>query len=179
LARCGTAAGEDAGPPSQTSPVSGLWRVGVLADRAEKRPKEMTMEPPMVPLLSLATLLPACHSVHTMKIALIAFQGEAMCFAHVLLNALDMDAKGHDVAVIMEGAACKLIPELGEGGKPFAAQYAEVRDKGLIKAVCKACSAKMGGLEAAQAQGLPINGDMSGHPPLEEYAVAGYQLITF
>ena len=101
-----------------------------------------------------------------------------MCFAHVLLNALDMDAKGHEVAVVLEGAACGLIPKLGEGG-PFAAQYAEVREKGLIKAVCKACAAKMGGLEAAEAQGLPINGDMSGHPPLEEYVTAGYHLITF
>ncbi len=33
-------------------------------------------------------------------------------------------------------------------------------------------------LDAAQAQGLPISAEMSGHPPLAEYVEAGYQIIT-
>jgi len=114
-----------------------------------------------------------------MKTALVAFQGEAMCFAHVLLNALDHQSKGHEVAVIVEGAACKLIVELADPGKPFAKLYAEVRDKGLIKAVCKACASKMGSIEAAQEQGLPIDGEMSGHPSLAKWQEEGWQIITF
>jgi len=35
------------------------------------------------------------------KIALFAFNGKAMCFVHVLLNALDMNEKGYDVKVII------------------------------------------------------------------------------
>jgi len=35
-----------------------------------------------------------------------------MCFIHVLLNALDMQAKGYAPKIIIEGAAVKLIPEL-------------------------------------------------------------------
>lgn len=31
------------------------------------------------------------------KVALFAFNGEPMCFVHVLLNALDMKKKGIDV----------------------------------------------------------------------------------
>ena len=114
-----------------------------------------------------------------MKFALVAFQGEPMCFAHVLLNALDMDDKGHEVAIIMEGAACKLIPVMPSPSSLFSKQYNEVLKRGLIKAVCKACANKMGGLEAAEAQGLTIDAEMSGHPSLEKYLIDGYQVITF
>jgi hypothetical protein len=43
----------------------------------------------------------------TEKIALVAFNGEPMCFVHVLLNALDMHERGYDVKVIIEGSATR------------------------------------------------------------------------
>jgi hypothetical protein len=113
------------------------------------------------------------------KIALVAFRGEAMCFVHVLLNALDLDARGHDVKVVIEGSATRLIPELGVAGAPYADLYAQVREKGLMDCVCKACAAKMNGLAAAEAQGLPLCGEMKGHPALARYIEDGYEVITF
>ena len=41
------------------------------------------------------------------KIVLFAFNGEFICFMHVLLNALDMNKKGYDVRIVIEGAANK------------------------------------------------------------------------
>ena len=114
-----------------------------------------------------------------MKVVLLAFEGEPMCFVHVLLNAIDLADKDREVAVIIEGAATKLIVELADESKPFANLYAEVKERGLIKAVCKACAAKMGALDAAKEQGLPIVGDMKGHPALEPWLAKGYQVITF
>jgi hypothetical protein len=114
-----------------------------------------------------------------MKIVLLAFEGETMCFVHVLLNALDLAEKDHDVAVIIEGAATQLIAELADPSKPFAKLYAEVKERGLVKAVCKACASKMGALDAAKEQELPIVGDMKGHPALEPWLTQGYQVITF
>ena len=38
------------------------------------------------------------------KVVLVAFNGETMCFAHVLLNAMDMYKNGMDVKVVIEGA---------------------------------------------------------------------------
>jgi hypothetical protein len=46
------------------------------------------------------------------KIVLVAFNGEFMCFVHVLLNALDMKERGYDVKIVIEGAATKIVPEL-------------------------------------------------------------------
>lgn len=113
------------------------------------------------------------------KIALYAFNGEVMCFVHVMLYALDFHHRGDDVKIVMEGSATKLIRELAVPTAPFAALYSEVRDKGLIAAVCQACSAKMGALDAAREQGLHIDGSLKGHPSLAADLEAGYELLSF
>jgi len=113
------------------------------------------------------------------KFALFAFNGEPMCFAHVLLNALDLHKKGYEVLVIIEGTATKLVSDFEKGEAPFTAKYRECLDKGLIAGICKACSAKMGTLESAQRQGLTLLDDMSGHPSIEQYSKAGFEIISF
>ena len=113
------------------------------------------------------------------KIALVAFNGELMCFVHVMLNALDLAANGHDVKVIIEGSATKLVKTLADPKQPFANLYQKMKDNNLIDAFCKACAAKMGALDAATAQKLPLGDDMSGHPSLRPYILQGYQIITF
>lgn len=113
------------------------------------------------------------------KVALVAFNGELMCFVHVLFNALDMEKRGYDVKVIIEGAATKLLNQLPDDKIPFSKQYSEVKEKGLIDCVCQACAAKTGSLDAAKAQKLPLCNEMSGHPSLAKYSEQGYEIITF
>lgn len=113
------------------------------------------------------------------KVLLAAFNGESMCFVHVLLNALDMEEKGYDVKVVIEGSATRAVEELNDPGKPFANLYREVRQRGMIDCVCQACAGKMGSLESAREQGLPLCAEMKGHPGLAKYLEQGYQVITF
>jgi hypothetical protein len=113
------------------------------------------------------------------KYALFAFNGDAMCFIHVLLNGLDLKAKGQEVKIVFEGAACRLVPELGEVSHPFHQLYAKAREEGLFDGICKACAQKMGSLEAARGQGLTILEDMSGHAGMAPYILEGYRIITF
>ncbi len=113
------------------------------------------------------------------KVVLAAFNGDPMCFVHVLLNALDMEEKGYDVKVMIEGSATKVVNELAEEGKPFSDLYAKVRAKGLIDCVCRACAAKMGALPGVEAQGLPLCDEMKGHPGLAKYMEQGREVITF
>ena len=113
------------------------------------------------------------------KVVLVAFNGEPMCFVHVLLNALDMKEKGYDVKVVIEGSATKLVNELNDGAKPFGKMYLEVKAAGMIDCVCLACALKMGALEGAKAQGLSLRGEMKGHPSLAGYMEDGYEIITF
>lgn len=113
-----------------------------------------------------------------MKVALFAFQGDPMCFIHVLLNAHDLHERGNEAAIVFEGAACKLVPELAKPG-PLHKLYAEAKEKGLIAGACKACSAKLGVLEAVEAEGLALLSDMSGHPSMAAFQDQGYRVITF
>lgn len=113
------------------------------------------------------------------KVALLAYNGELMCFAHVMLYALDFDSKGYEVKVILEGAATKLITELDKPDAPFAKQFKELKDKGLLTCICKACSNKMGTLEEAEKQGIAVVGDMQGHPSIDRYLEEGYEIVSF
>jgi hypothetical protein len=113
------------------------------------------------------------------KFALFVFNGDPMCFIHVLLNALDMKAKGSEAKIIIEGASVKLIPELVKSGNPLNGLWKKNFEAGLIEGVCKACSSKLGTLEAAKEQGLALLDDMSGHPSMAAYRDKGFEIITF
>ncbi len=113
------------------------------------------------------------------KMALFVFNGDPMCFIHVLLNALNMKEKGYEVKVIIEGAATKLVPELAKSENPLHKLWENAKFNGLIEGVCKACSNKMGTLEAAKDQGLSLLDEMTGHPGMALYHDTGFEVITF
>ena len=114
------------------------------------------------------------------KMAIFAFNGEPMCFVHVLLNALDLHEHGHEVRVIIEGSATKLVEAYAnEPGSGFAPLYRKVKDAGLIACVCKACAVKMGALASAEAEGLGVCDEMKGHPSVARYLADGYDVLTF
>jgi len=113
------------------------------------------------------------------KIAIFAFNGEAMCFAHALLNANDLFEKGYDVKLIIEGSATKQIQELSDPKKPFAKLYEKIKKKGLIDCVCKACANVMGVISFVEEQKLPLGDDLKGHPSVEKYINQGYEIVTF
>ena len=113
------------------------------------------------------------------KSAIFAFNGDPMCFVHVLLNTLDMKAKGWDVRLIIEGNATKTVAGLADEKQPYHDLYTKVKDADLIDCVCKACSAKMGVLEQVTGQGLYLSDEMQGHPSMSRYLDEGFDIITF
>lgn len=113
------------------------------------------------------------------KVVLFAFNGDKMCFIHVLLNALDMKRRGYEVKIVVEGSATKLIPEMAKEGDFLHPLYMKAREQDLFGIVCRACSAKMKVLEEIEKEGLPLGGTMSGHPSMAEFINEGFQLITF
>jgi len=113
------------------------------------------------------------------KVVLFVFNGDPMCFIHVLLNALDMKENNIDTKIVIEGAAVKLITEVAKSENPQHKLWEKVKAAGLVEGVCKACSQKLGTLEAAEAQKLTLLNDMSGHPSISKYMKYGYEVITF
>ena len=110
---------------------------------------------------------------------LYAFNGELMCFVHVLLNGLDMSEKGKEVSIVLEGASVTLVSELEKESCPFHKLYMKAKSKGLIDGACKACSVKLKVMEEVEKAGIPLIGEMSGHPAMADYIEKGYRIITF
>lgn len=113
------------------------------------------------------------------KFALFVFNGDPMCFIHVLLNALDMSDNGHKAKIIIEGGATQLIPELEKQSHPLNRLWKKAKYQGLVDGVCKACANKMETISDAKNQGLPLLEDMLGHPGMARYRDAGFEIITF
>ncbi len=109
------------------------------------------------------------------KTVLFAFKGDPMCFVHVLLNGLELHEKGMGGLIVIEGEAVKLVQQMEEAMNPL---YMKAKEKGLIDGICQGCSAKMGVLEYNETVGIPIVGDMSGHPSMAKYIEAGYAITT-
>ena len=113
------------------------------------------------------------------KVVLFAFNGDPMCFVHVMLTAIDMKRRGFDVKVVIEGSATKLIADMAREGAPFGDLYKDFTGSGFVDCVCKACANKMGVLEAVQEQGFYLCYELSGHPSMGRYIESGYEVITF
>ncbi|MDP8225985.1 MAG: DsrE family protein [Candidatus Lernaella stagnicola] len=114
------------------------------------------------------------------KVALFAFNGDPMCFIHVLLHAFDMHSKDYEVQIVIEGSACKLVKDYPENpDHPNAKLFRRAKEEGLIGGVCKACASKVGALEAAIEQELHLYDDMMGHPSITAFLEKGYAVFTF
>jgi len=113
------------------------------------------------------------------KIALFVFNGDPVCFIHVLLNGLDMNHKGMEGRIILEGAATALLPKLAESGNPLHKLWEQAKSSGLVDGVCKGCAHKTGTVDEAVRQELTLLDDMSGHPSMSRYIDDGYDVISF
>jgi hypothetical protein len=113
------------------------------------------------------------------KMALFVFNGDPVCFIHVLLNGLDMRAKGMGGRIVVEGAATALLPKLAEPGNPLYKLWEKAKSQGIVEGVCKGCAQKMGTTQEAINQGLALLDDMSGHPSISRYIEAGFEVISF
>jgi hypothetical protein len=113
------------------------------------------------------------------KTALFVFNGDPVCFIHVLLNGLDMKARGMDGRIIVEGAATALLPKLIHPENPLYKLWEKAKSQGIVEGVCKGCAYKMGTTEEAVGQGLALLDDMSGHPSMSRYVEEGFEVISF
>lgn len=113
------------------------------------------------------------------KIIFFAFRDNPLCFIHVLLNSIDMAKKGMEGKIILEGEAVTLVPLLADPGHFLHSLYFQARQEGLILGACRACSRKLNVADLIEKEGIPLIGDMSGHPAMSEYIEHGYTILTF
>lgn len=113
------------------------------------------------------------------KVALFVFNDDPMCFTHVLLNTLDMNKRGYEVRVIMEGDATKLLPGLENEKTAINPMWQQIKEENLLAGVCRACSKQMGTQDSAKKQNLVLLDDMSGHPSFGGFRDQGFEIVVF
>lgn len=112
------------------------------------------------------------------KTVIFAFQGNPLCFIHVLLNSLNMAEQEMEGKIILEGEAVKLVPDMAKPDHFLHKLYTKAKEKGLLLGACRVCSNKLGVTEAMAAENIPLIGEMAGHPAMAEYITQGYTIIT-
>ena len=112
-------------------------------------------------------------------VVLFAFRGDPICFVHVLLNALDLNEKGRDGHIILEGEAVTLVEDMRRPQSYLFQLYTKVQEKELIIGACKACSIKLEADKILTEESIPLIGEMGGHPSMADYMDKGYEVITF
>lgn len=108
------------------------------------------------------------------KFVFFVFQGDVMCFVHVLLNALDMQAKKIPVKIVLEGQAVKLVKELEEKDHPI---FKKAKEALLFDSICRACSVQLGVLEYNEQCGIPLSDELKGHPAMTRFVRQGYSIL--
>lgn len=100
-----------------------------------------------------------------------------MEYYHLFLNVKDLRKNNHDVKIVLEGYATSIVQKMSDKNHPLNAAYEDI--KGSIAAVCKGCAIATKSLEAAEAQGLPVIGNLENHVALEPFVKDGYNIIVF
>ncbi len=113
------------------------------------------------------------------KTVLFAFRGDPLCFIHVLLNSIDLNERGREGVIVLEGESVTLVADMAQSGHFLNTLYEKVKSLNLIFGACKACATKLKAVDAVQEQGIPLIGEMSGHPSMGEFMDKGYTIITF
>jgi hypothetical protein len=113
------------------------------------------------------------------KVAVFAFRGDPLCFIHVLLNGIDLHERGLEGLIVIEGDAVTLVPKMAEPGHFLFTLYQKAKAMGILHGVCRACSVKLKVDKEVEKEGLPLIGDMSGHPSMAAFIEKGYEVITF
>lgn len=104
-----------------------------------------------------------------------AMKGENMCFAHLLMNALDLHEAGNEVKIVFEGPAVKLPKILIEEDNPL---YKKAVEKDLIAGVCLACSKMMDLYDYNKELPYPLLSDMMNHAGMKPFTEKGYEVIV-
>ncbi|WP_028585761.1 DsrE family protein [Desulfogranum mediterraneum] len=113
------------------------------------------------------------------KTVFFAFRGDPLCFIHVLLNGLDMQARQLEGKVILEGEAVSLVAEMARKDHFLHQLYTKAKEQQLFIGACKACANKLGATQAIEAEEIALIGEMSGHPAMADYIEQGYTVLTF
>lgn len=119
------------------------------------------------------------------KLLFLVFADDACRQNHALRHALDLRRSGHEVKLVLEGQATRMLSQLG-GGSATGGLLAQARAEGIVAGACARASAGCSSgdpardvAQLARAAGIALLSDLDGHAAIEPFVREGYEIVTF
>jgi hypothetical protein len=121
----------------------------------------------------------------TRKILFVLFAEDECRRFHALQYVLDLGSQGHDVRLLLEGAATSLMLELDVPGSSLGSLLRDVQSRGLLAGACLGASRGCGtpdsaspAILAARAHNIALVEGMEGHAALGPFVRDGYEIVV-
>lgn len=121
----------------------------------------------------------------TRKLLFVLFSDRVCTLNHAFLYALDLTARGHEVAVLLEGEAIAAAVAMDDGASRFSGLFRAAVAKGIVRGACRtaaggcARAAVSSVADAITARGLPLLADLDGHAGIGAYVDEGFEIVPF
>jgi hypothetical protein len=119
------------------------------------------------------------------KVLFVLFSDDVCRQNHALMYALELREKGHEVKLILEGSATRMVSALGDAAAGPGALLREARDKGILAGACGRASSGCASedparkvADVAEAAGVRLLSEMRGHASVEPFVRDGYELVV-
>ncbi len=118
------------------------------------------------------------------KLLFVLFSDDACRQNHALLYALDLHAKGHAVRLILEGAATKVIGQLGVADSRIGGLLRDAQAAGILAGACARASSGCASddpsrkvAELARERDVRLLSELGGDAGIEPFVREGYELV--
>lgn len=94
--------------------------------------------------------------------------------------AVEFDDAGYEVQLFLDGEATKWPAEFAENpDRPFAHDWEQIRERGLLAGACGYCANAFDVAEACERSGIDLLSDKTEHAPaVATLADEGYEMLT-
>lgn len=98
---------------------------------------------------------------------------------HALIYTEDLQAHGHEVVLLFDGAGIQWLAETTDGEvNELRPRFDALREAGLTQVICDFCATAFELKENLQKDNMPLVGDYKGHTSIAKYADEGFEIIT-
>jgi predicted peroxiredoxin len=119
------------------------------------------------------------------KMLFVVFSGDACRQNHALMYALDLHAKGHEVKVVIEGEATRMMSEIGAPESRTGTLLRQACEARIVSGACARASAGCASDDparnvtaVARSHGIGLLSELDGHASIEPFVREGYELVV-
>jgi hypothetical protein len=119
------------------------------------------------------------------KLLFLLFSDDACRQNHALMYGIDLYQKGHEVKILIEGQATRVLNEITDPDSHTGELLRQAHKIGIVAGTCARASSGCSSndparnvAEIARAHGIDLLSDMDGHAGIESFVHDGYEIVA-